>query len=635
MSFLSPIAGLLLAAAVLPPLLLLWFLKLRRARTPVSSQRLWREAIEDMRANAPFQRLRWRWLLVLQILVLVLMALTIARPRVQGAGQAGQRTILMIDASGSMRAVDTDDDRSRLEHAKDVALARVDALHGGGSLFSESGETMVLSFAGDASVECRFTSSASELRKSIEAITPTDQLTRAVPALRLARAYATNTDPESPWPVDGPAVIECISDGRIPDLADRFLEAGESLVYHRIGSEDPKNWSFSVFTADRDVRDPRQVRVLLGLVAEGEPQSGELVLRVDGAVVSKRPIRLPDSGDEDELARVDMILGPFALDAGAQLEAELLLDDDNAFDNVVWLQLPPPNPLRIQAIEPVPDLLRFALEALEPAVFDTVASAEALKDGYDFTVWPGDAIGNSVLPEGRHLVFGAVPSGLGISRSDEELSSAVVMATESLHPVMRGVGVERLEILEVANWDGSRGVTELMSGPNGGLVYAAEPVGRRAIVVAFDPMESNWPALPGFVAFLSNAASWLAAVPEANAFEPGDVLRLQGTSGAKAMLSGPGLEVEIPFDLDGRGQFGPFQTAGRYVLQSPDKRPAGYAVNRTDVEENLLGSSELLQLRGSAISEEASGSATQSIRVWILLVVLSVLASEWWLWRRS
>ena len=635
MSFLSPIAGLLLAAAVLPPLLLLWFLKLRRARTPVSSQRFWREAIEDMRANAPFQRLRWRWLLVLQILILVLITLTIARPRIQGAGQAGQRTILMIDASGSMRAVDTDDGRSRLEHAKDVALARVDALHGGGSLFSESGETMVLSFSGDASVECRFTSSASELRKSIEAIAPTDQLTRAVPALRLARAYATNTDPESPWPVGGPAVIECISDGRIPDLADRFLEAGESLVYHRIGSEDPKNWSFSVFTADRDVRDSRQVRVLLGLVAEGEAPNGELVLRVDGAVVSKRPIRLPESGDEDELARVDMILGPFALDAGAQLEAELLLADDNPHDNMVWLQLPPPNPLRIQAIEPVPDLLRFALEALEPAVFDTVPSVEDLKDGFDFTVWPGDAIGNTVLPEGRHLVFGAVPSGLGISRSDEESSPAVVMATESLHPVMRGVGVERLEILDVANWDGSRGVTELMSGPNGGLAYAAEPVGRRAIVVAFDPMESNWPALPGFVAFLSNAASWLSESMEITSLEPGDILRINGPADGMASLRGPDGEVEIPLDLDGQGQFGPLRTVGRYAVQIEPDGFDNYVVNRTDQVENFLVSKDMIQLRGSSVSEKGSGGTRRSVRVWLLAAVLVVFLSEWRLWCRA
>ena len=134
---------------------------------------------------------------------------------------------------------------------------------------------------------------------------------------------------------------------------------------------------------------------------------------------------------------------------------------------------------------------------------------------------------------------------------------------------------------------------------------------------------------------MANTASWLSEVPEANAFEPGDVLRLQGTPGANAMLSGPGLEVEIPFDLDGMGQFGPLRTAGRYALQSSGQRATGYAVNRTDVEENLLGSSEVLQLRGSAINEDASGSAKQSIRVWILLVVLSVLAAEWWLWRRS
>ena len=45
------------------------------------------------------------------------------------------RTILMIDTSGSMRAVDTSDGRTRLEHAKDIALARIDALHGGGLSF--------------------------------------------------------------------------------------------------------------------------------------------------------------------------------------------------------------------------------------------------------------------------------------------------------------------------------------------------------------------------------------------------------------------------------------------------------------------------------------------------------------------
>ena len=271
MNFLSPIAGLLLAAAVLPPLLLLWFLKLRRLRTPVSSQRLWREAIEDMRANAPFQRLRWRLLLVLQIVILLLIALAIARPRVQGAGESGQRTILLIDTSGSMCAVDTSDGRTRLEHAKDIALARIDALHGGGALFSASGEQWCCLFPvmpwWPVDSPAVRQSCVVRLKRSHPPINPPVQF-----PLRLARAYATNTDPESPWPVGGPAVIECISDGRILIWRIGFSKL-ESLVYHRVGSADPENWSFSVVAADRDVRDPRQVRVLIGLVAEHDART--------------------------------------------------------------------------------------------------------------------------------------------------------------------------------------------------------------------------------------------------------------------------------------------------------------------------------------------------------------------------
>ena len=112
---------------------------------------------------------------------------------------------------------------------------------------------------------------------------------------------------------------------------------------------------------------------------------------------------------------------------------------------------------RVQAIEPVPDLIRFGLESLDPASFDVVDSPEAFQPGYDFTVWPAESLGDTVLPEGRHLVLGGVPGGLGIRQVNEQTAPAVVMATEALHPVMRGVGVGRLEILNAPTWKGFRG----------------------------------------------------------------------------------------------------------------------------------------------------------------------------------
>jgi Ca-activated chloride channel family protein len=124
MHFLAPAAFAL--AALLPIIVAMYLLKLRRTEQVVSSTYLWQRMVRDMEANAPWQRLRRNLLLVLQLLFLALLVVTLARPFTWAEGQAGQATILVFDTSASMSASDVAP--TRLEAAKVRARQIADGL---------------------------------------------------------------------------------------------------------------------------------------------------------------------------------------------------------------------------------------------------------------------------------------------------------------------------------------------------------------------------------------------------------------------------------------------------------------------------------------------------------------------------
>src|SRR5436853_5944349 len=118
-SFLSPLTAILAAAVAVPALLVLYFLKLRRREMDIASTFLWKKAIQDLQVNAPFQKLRRNLLLLLQMLLLVLLLLALARPVTKHTAVAGRTTVVLIDRSASMSAIDPDlGGRTRLDEAK-------------------------------------------------------------------------------------------------------------------------------------------------------------------------------------------------------------------------------------------------------------------------------------------------------------------------------------------------------------------------------------------------------------------------------------------------------------------------------------------------------------------------------------
>src|SRR5439155_3163314 len=115
------------AAAAMSLLLVLYFLKLRRRELAVSSTLLWKKAIQDLQVNAPFQKLRRNLLLFLQLLLLALLCLALSRPVSNYQPGAGKTSIILIDRSASMNAIEANG-KTRLDEAKKKAKELISSM---------------------------------------------------------------------------------------------------------------------------------------------------------------------------------------------------------------------------------------------------------------------------------------------------------------------------------------------------------------------------------------------------------------------------------------------------------------------------------------------------------------------------
>ncbi|MBA4188182.1 MAG: hypothetical protein C0467_09210 [Planctomycetaceae bacterium] len=126
MQFLAPtmLAG---AAAISIPLALHFFYRARHTPLPWGPMRFLKEAIEQTSRRLKFQELI---LLLLRCLAIILIALAIARPGSENAALSNRGdavdAVLVIDTSFSMGA--RDGEKTRLERAKEAALAVIDTL---------------------------------------------------------------------------------------------------------------------------------------------------------------------------------------------------------------------------------------------------------------------------------------------------------------------------------------------------------------------------------------------------------------------------------------------------------------------------------------------------------------------------
>ncbi|MFG0286087.1 MAG: VWA domain-containing protein [Phycisphaerales bacterium JB039] len=382
----APLIAGIAAAIAIPSLLILYFLKLRRRDVEISSTLLWKKAIEDLQANAPFQKLRRNILLLLQLLVLAAAIFAIAQPQLLGAPVPGSRHVILLDRSASMRALDglnanEEPGATRLEQARREALALIESLSAPSALpwrQQKADEAMVVAFGASGEVLQPFTTDKSRLRAAVESITPTDAPSSITEAMRLVRAQAPSrsfVDDTTGRIVDLPpgsvGTIHIFSDGRIEGAAEVDLHPDDILRYYRTGAPETPNIAITGLRAGRDLKDPDQLSIFVGLQSTArQSRTVDVELLINGVSTAVRSALLDAAEIQTTVTDADTVVETLAPATGgvvfetrrpegafvtvalrrADGAAEPL--DDLIVDDVAWIVAPPAKRLAIALVMP-------------------------------------------------------------------------------------------------------------------------------------------------------------------------------------------------------------------------------------------------------------------------------------------
>ena len=610
MTFLSP-AGFWLSL-LLPLVVLLYLLKLRRTEVLVSSTFLWKKALEDMHANAPFQKLVKNLLLYAQLLALSALVFALARPLLAGGLSSGRSIAILIDTSASMQA--TDVKPSRIEVAKAEALKLVEGMAG-------RDEAMILTFDVRPRIVVPMTREKAPLRDALKSVSASDAPGSIREALLIASSILRSARE--------PALL-ILSDGRCRGL-DVPVDERIDVRYLKIG-ERGRNAGITALDCRPSEDGSGRQQVFVETRAAGELKRGTLSLYRDGGLVDARKVAW--EGGRPGTAVFDL-----ACTSETRLKVQLDVGkeaDDLAVDDTAFAVLAERPRRRILLVSDGNYFLERLLNLEKRSDLFTVAPKEYKPGDWSLVVF--DRWAPERLGPGRYLFVGALPPLEGF-KTLGVAEHPMVLDWKRGHPLMRFANFNGLQIRKSPRWEIPDWATPLLESNEGPLVVMAERGPVKAAAVAFDLFDSDWPFRLSFPVFVSNAVRTLGSegLGEDRSLRPGEAFtwRTEGKAEALSVRRPDGTEASVPFHGEETAVFAGTARAGFYEADD-GKAKRAYAVSLRSAEESDTTPVEAnaFTLSGKKVAAAGGSLDQRELWAWFAVAALALLCLEWAMYHR-
>jgi Ca-activated chloride channel family protein len=607
-------------ASLLVPLIVFYFLKLKRPRAEVPSLALWQQVLQDQRVNSPFQKFKRNLLLLLQLLLLLLLVLAALQPFWRGGPGKRRRLPVLVDSSASMAALDKPGGVSRLDEAKRRIREMIDGL-------SSDQELCLISFDNSARRRTGFTNNKRLLRDALDQIEVSDVPSELEQALRLVQAMGRSE------PFDEALLF---SDGNFPARVNFDLPF--KLNYQRLAPAGP-NFGITALSAQRAATGGWDVFVQVEGSAEAEGNAS-VELTQDGNSAGSERVTLTRGRAQRMVFHIN---GDHAVSLRVQLTPDQF--DSLASDNRAFLDLPESRPLRVFIPKSMVSY-RLAMQGIKGIELFPQSTDDSASGAFDLVI--SDRPDDMNLTARTRLSVGIIPNELQRFVEAGTNGSSVIDWRRDA-PVLQHVQMADLVVLDQPRFAANAGESELenagyevlIHGEHGPLLVRKQSAEALRLALLFNTDRSTMPYRVGFPIFVANvvqAAMEQAGLAEALANRTGVLTAVALTPGHKYDVQSPGQAVEtITANAQGQVSGVRAERAGYYSFLENGALRKKVGVGLLSPTETGLSGVEQIQFNEQLQVGAAAVAVKTDKLLWpmLLMISLALLLVEWWFFQRK
>jgi Ca-activated chloride channel family protein len=601
---------------LVPLVLLLHSLRLRRREVRISTLYLWEELLRERRSTLGMSKLLRSLLLLLQILGIAALTFGLADPFASIPSTKEGDIVLVVDASASMRTRTQDEER--FAQARSRAMELVERLH-------PKSEMAIIAATSRPTLKIPFTSDRTLLKRTIEELAATDEPGDLPRAVQFARSLLGG---------ERRGEVLILSDGADARLVEVLSQTDRVRLGQVTGGG--RNVGITKFEVRPRLTRPGEYEILVNVANfSSQPESFDLALSMNWKTVRRTRYTL-EAGE-----RQSLIL-PYTGSASGVAEVILDVTDDLSADNRAATVLSDRLPVWILLVSRGNYFLENLLAGHANASVNVVnslspSSFEQQVRGNHIVIL--DGVEPPPLHFGNFLLINTTAPNLPIFVKGKAEAPPVV-DWDTADPILRSVQLRDLQVRQAQVVEIGEGVKPLLYA-NGSPIVSSLDTGRlRAVHLGFDLLDTDLPLRVAFPVLMANILEWLS--PQQGTFVSHQVqagepylIELEALPTEVSVRKPSGEWLKIPA-AENPLAFRDTSQVGVYTVRV-GKKTQRFAVNLASPEESNIASkiaeppSDLAQVAGFSTQE------TVKRPLWPYFVVLAfgLTLAEWYFWCRT